>query len=108
MRNLNPDEIFDQVVAIDHHRAYFNRPLSNIVFMGMGEPLMNYKCTRAIEKITSPTALGCLPNGLVSISGIPKLIHKMADDAVQSIWPFHSILNTINPHQLCHLHVTPG
>ncbi|MEC8883012.1 MAG: radical SAM protein, partial [Bacteroidota bacterium] len=44
MRNLNPDEIFDQVVAIDQQsRLYHNRPLSNIVFMGMGEPLMNYK-----------------------------------------------------------------
>ena len=43
MRNLNPDEIFDQVVAIDQQsRLYHNRPLSNIVFMGMGEPLMNY------------------------------------------------------------------
>lgn len=43
MRNLNPDEIYDQVVAIDKEsRLYHNRPLSNIVFMGMGEPLMNY------------------------------------------------------------------
>ncbi len=42
MRNLNPDEIYDQVVAIDQQsRLYHNRPLSNIVFMGMGEPLMN-------------------------------------------------------------------
>ena len=40
MRNLNPDEIYDQVVAIDNEsRLYYNRPLSNIVFMGMGEPL---------------------------------------------------------------------
>src|SRR5690554_4881263 len=44
MRNLNPDEIYDQVVEIDREsRLYHNRPLSNIVFMGMGEPLMNYK-----------------------------------------------------------------
>ena len=42
MRNLNADEIFDQVVAIDQQsRVYFGRPLSNIVYMGMGEPLMN-------------------------------------------------------------------
>ena len=42
MRNLNPDEIFDQVVVIDRQsRLYFGRPLTNIVFMGMGEPLMN-------------------------------------------------------------------
>ena len=43
MRNLNPDEIYDQVVTInDQSLKYFNRPLSNIVYMGMGEPLMNY------------------------------------------------------------------
>ena len=86
MRNLNPDEIFDQVVAIDQQsKAYFNRPLSNIVFMGMGEPLMNYNnVLGAIEKITSPTALGMSPKRItLSTSGIPKLIHKMADDAVQ-------------------------
>ena len=55
MRNLNPDEIYDQVVAIDQEsRLYHNRPLSNIVFMGMGEPLMNYKnVLKAIDKITS-------------------------------------------------------
>ena len=55
MRNLNPDEIYDQVVAIDNEsRHYHNRPLSNIVFMGMGEPLMNYNnVIKAIEKITS-------------------------------------------------------
>ena len=60
MRNLNPDEIYDQVVAIDNEsRLYHNRPLSNIVFMGMGEPLMNYNnVIKAIDKITSPEGLG--------------------------------------------------
>ena len=86
MRNLNPDEIFDQVVAIDQQsKAYFDRPLSNIVFMGMGEPLMNYNnVLAAIEKITSPVALGMSPRRItLSTSGIPKLIKKMADDNVQ-------------------------
>ena len=86
MRNLNPDEIFDQVVAIDQQsRAYFNRPLSNIVFMGMGEPLMNYNnVLKAIDKITSPQGLGMSPRRItLSTSGIPKLIKKMADDEVQ-------------------------
>lgn len=52
MRNLNPDEIYDQVVAIDREsRLYHDRPLSNIVFMGMGEPLMNYNnVLKSIEK----------------------------------------------------------
>jgi 23S rRNA (adenine2503-C2)-methyltransferase len=83
MRNLNPDEIYDQVVAIDKQsRTYFNRPLSNIVFMGMGEPLMNYKNMLAsIDKITSKEGLGMSPRRItVSTSGVPKMIKKLADD----------------------------
>lgn len=86
MRNLNPDEIYDQVVAIDNEsRHYHNRPLSNIVFMGMGEPLMNYNnVIKAIEKITSPEGLGMSPKRIVvSTSGVPKMIRKMADDEVK-------------------------
>ncbi|RAJ14523.1 23S rRNA (adenine(2503)-C(2))-methyltransferase RlmN [Olleya aquimaris] len=86
MRNLNPDEIYDQVVAIDREsRLYFDRPLSNIVFMGMGEPLMNYNnVLKAIDKITSPEGLGMSPKRIVvSTSGVPKMIKKMADDNVK-------------------------
>ncbi len=86
MRNLNPDEIFDQVVAIDRQsRFYYNRPLSNIVFMGMGEPLMNYKnVIKAIDKITAPDGLGMSPKRItVSTSGVPKIIKKMADEEVK-------------------------
>jgi 23S rRNA (adenine2503-C2)-methyltransferase len=82
MRNLNPDEIYDQVVVIDRQsQLYFNRPLSNIVFMGMGEPLMNYKNTiAAIQKITSPEGLGMSPKRItVSTSGVTKIIREMAD-----------------------------
>ncbi|KZS39072.1 23S rRNA (adenine(2503)-C2)-methyltransferase [Aquimarina aggregata] len=86
MRNLNPDEIYDQVVAIDKEsRLYHNRPLSNIVFMGMGEPLMNYNnVLKAIDKITSSEGLGMSPKRItVSTSGVPKMIKKMADDEVK-------------------------
>ena len=86
MRNLNPDEIYDQVVAIDRQsQLYFHRPLSNIVFMGMGEPLMNYKnVLAAIEKITSADALGMSPKRItLSTSGIPKMIQKLADEQVK-------------------------
>ncbi len=86
MRNLNPDEIYDQVVAIDKQsRLYNNRPLSNIVFMGMGEPLMNYNnVLKAIDKITSKEGLGMSPKRItVSTSGVPKMIKKMADDEVK-------------------------
>lgn len=86
MRNLNPDEIYDQVVAIDKQsKLYFDRPLSNIVFMGMGEPLMNYNnVLKAIDKITSKEGLGMSPKRItVSTSGVPKMIKKMADDQVK-------------------------
>lgn len=86
MRNLNPDEIYDQVVAIDKQsRIYYNRPLSNIVFMGMGEPLMNYRnVLAAIDKITSEEGLGMSPRRItVSTSGVPKMIKKLADDEVR-------------------------
>ena len=86
MRNLNPDEIYDQVVAIDREsRLYHNIPLSNIVFMGMGEPLMNYKnVLESIEKITSDEGLGMSAKRItVSTSGVPKMIKKLADDEVR-------------------------
>ncbi|HEX8562417.1 MAG TPA: 23S rRNA (adenine(2503)-C(2))-methyltransferase RlmN [Flavobacterium sp.] len=86
MRNLGPDEIYDQVVEIDREsRLYHNRPLSNIVFMGMGEPLMNYNnVLKAIEMITSEEGLGMSPKRItVSTSGVPKMIRKLADDEVK-------------------------
>lgn len=86
MRNLNPDEIYDQVVAIHRESMlYYDRPLSNIVFMGMGEPLMNYKnVLLSIEKITSDEGLGMSPKRItLSTSGVPKMIRKMADDSVK-------------------------
>ena len=86
MRNLEPGEIYDQVAAIDNEsRLYYNRPLSNIVFMGMGEPLMNYpNVMKAIDMITSNEGLGMSPKRItVSTSGIPKMIKKMADDEVK-------------------------
>ncbi|WBX75991.1 23S rRNA (adenine(2503)-C(2))-methyltransferase RlmN [Tenacibaculum ovolyticum] len=86
MRNLNPDEIFDQVAAINKESLlYYNKKLSNIVFMGMGEPLMNYKnVIKSIEKITSPEGLGMSPRRItVSTSGVPKIIKKMADEEVK-------------------------
>lgn len=86
MRNLSPDEIYDQVWAIHNEsKEYHQRPLSNIVFMGMGEPLMNYNnVIKAIDKITSEEGLGMSPKRItVSTSGLPKMIKKMADDGVK-------------------------
>jgi 23S rRNA (adenine2503-C2)-methyltransferase len=86
MRNLNPDEIYDQVLAIDQQsRHYFHHPLSNIVFMGMGEPLLNYEnVLLAIDKITSSEGMGMSPSRItLSTVGLPKMIRKLADDGVK-------------------------
>jgi 23S rRNA (adenine2503-C2)-methyltransferase len=86
MRNLNADEIYDQVVAIrEQSEMFFNRPLTNIVFMGMGEPLLNYQnVMTAIDKITSQKGLGMAAKRItVSTVGIAKMIMKMADDGVK-------------------------
>ena len=86
MRNLNADEIFDQVAAINQESLhYYNHKLSNIVYMGMGEPLMNYNnVMKSIEMITSEEGLGMSPKRItVSTSGLPKMIKKLADDEVK-------------------------
>jgi 23S rRNA (adenine2503-C2)-methyltransferase len=86
IRNLNPDEIYDQVATINSQSLnYYGKPLSNIVFMGMGEPLLNYNnVIEGIKKITSKNGLGMSPKRItVSTSGISKMIIKMADDNVK-------------------------
>ena len=86
IRNLNPDEIYDQVATINSQSLnYSGKPLSNIVFMGMGEPLLNYNnVIEGIKKITSKNGLGMSPKRItVSTSGISKMIIKMADDNVK-------------------------
>ncbi len=100
MRNLNPDEIYDQVVAIQQQcELFFGRPLTNIVFMGMGEPLLNYSnVLAAIDKITSPKGLNMASKRLtVSTVGIAKMITKMADDGVKFnlAVSLHSALNHV-------------
>lgn len=98
MRNLNADEIYDQVAAIkEQSELFFGRPLTNIVFMGMGEPLLNYSnVVAAIDKITSPKGLNMAAKRLtVSTVGIAKMIVKMADDEVKFnlAVSLHSALN---------------
>jgi 23S rRNA (adenine2503-C2)-methyltransferase len=86
MRNLNADEIYDQVVFLRNQSVEnYNIPLSNIVYMGMGEPLLNYKNTLAsVEKITSEDGLGMSPKRItISTAGIAKMIQKLGDDEVK-------------------------
>ncbi|HKH61550.1 MAG TPA: 23S rRNA (adenine(2503)-C(2))-methyltransferase RlmN [Flavitalea sp.] len=85
-RNLDFDEIYDEVVLINQQsEKVYNKKLSNIVFMGMGEPLLNYKnVLRAIEKISSPDGLGMSPKRItVSTAGVAKLIRQLGDDKVR-------------------------
>jgi len=85
-RNLDPAEIYDQVVLIKQQaQEHYNQNLTNIVFMGMGEPLLNYKKVLAsIDKITSPQGLGMSPRRItVSTAGIAKMIKQLADDQVK-------------------------
>jgi 23S rRNA (adenine2503-C2)-methyltransferase len=85
-RNLDFDEIYDEVVLLNQQseRAH-EKKLSNIVFMGMGEPLLNYKnVLRAIEKISSPDGLGMSPRRVtVSTAGVAKMIRQLGDDKVK-------------------------
>lgn len=85
-RNLDFDEIYDEVVLINQQcEKTYGKKLSNIVFMGMGEPLLNYKnVNRAIERITSPDGLGMSPRRItVSTAGVAKAIRQLGDDKVK-------------------------
>ncbi len=84
LRNLDAGEIYDQVVMINKVcEEMYGHPLTNIVYMGMGEPLLAYKnVMKSIEHITSPDGLHMSPRRItVSTAGIAKMIKKMADDA---------------------------
>ena len=85
-RNLGYDEIYDEVVLINQQSEQtYQKKLSNIVFMGMGEPLLNYKnVLKSIEKITSPQGLGMSARRItVSTAGVAKMIHQLGDDMVR-------------------------
>lgn len=85
-RNLDFDEIYDEVVLINQQaNRIYNKKLTNIVFMGMGEPLLNYKnVLRAIDKITSPEGLGMSAKRItVSTAGVAKMIKQLGDDKVR-------------------------
>jgi 23S rRNA (adenine2503-C2)-methyltransferase len=85
-RNLNFDEIYDEVVLLNQQsERVYDKKLSNIVFMGMGEPLLNYNnVLKAIEKITSQDGLFMSPKRItVSTAGVAKQIKKLGDDKVR-------------------------
>ncbi len=83
MRNLEPGEIYDQVVMVNEQALqYFDLPLTNVVYMGMGEPLLNYKnVLESIRHLSSPEGLHMSAKRFtISTAGIAKMIKKLADD----------------------------
>ena len=85
-RNLDFDEIYDQVAIINQQSEKINgKKLSNIVFMGMGEPLLNYKnVLKSVEKITSADGMAMSPKRItVSTAGVAKSIRQLGDDKVK-------------------------
>lgn len=85
-RNLDFDEIYDEVALINQQALEHNeKKLTNIVFMGMGEPLLNYKnVLQSIERITAPDGLGMSPKRVtVSTAGVAKMIRQLGDDQVR-------------------------
>jgi 23S rRNA (adenine2503-C2)-methyltransferase len=83
IRNLDAAEIYDQVVLVNQQcLEIFNHPLTNIVYMGMGEPLLAYRnVVESIHYLTSPQGLGMSPKRItVSTAGIAKMIQQLADD----------------------------
>ncbi len=106
LRNLNADEIFDQVVHISRQSLeHYGIPLTNIVYMGMGEPLLNYSnVIKSIERITSPDGLGMSPKRItVSTAGIAKMIRKLGDDKVK----FHLALSLHAANEEKRNHIMP-
>lgn len=86
VRDLDAAEIYDQVVHINRQAENsYGMPLSNIVYMGMGEPLLNYRqVIRSVELISSPTGLGMSPRRItVSTAGIAKMIRRLADEGLR-------------------------
>jgi len=86
MRNLTADEIYDQVVLVkDTAMKKYGAHLSNIVYMGMGEPLLNYnEVMLSVDRITNPKGLGMSPKRItVSTAGVAKMIKKLGDDGVK-------------------------
>ncbi len=86
VRNLTAGEIVDQFFEVNKQSLEtFGHPLTNIVYMGMGEPLLNYKeVMRSIDFITDPEGINMSPRRItVSTAGISKMITRLADDEVR-------------------------
>jgi 23S rRNA (adenine2503-C2)-methyltransferase len=85
-RNLDFTEIYDQVAILNEQcEQAYGQKLTNIVFMGMGEPLLNYsQVLKAIDRITASDAMAMSPRRItVSTAGVSKMIRQLGDDQVR-------------------------
>lgn len=86
VRNLFAWEIFDQVALLKKRsEESYGKSLSNVVYMGMGEPLLNYaQVLHSLYLLTSEDALGMSASRItLSTAGIAKMIKQLGDDAVR-------------------------
>lgn len=86
LRNLTAAEIYEQVFIINQYSEQIHgHKLSNIVYMGMGEPLLNYtNVLKSIDLVTTDKGLEMSPKRItVSTSGIARGIRRLADDGVK-------------------------
>src|SRR3546814_20959290 len=80
------DEIDDQVVLFaNQEQTHYGQALTNRVYMGMGEPLLNYSnVLKSVERITAPDGLNMAAKRItISTAGIAKMIKKLGDDQVR-------------------------
>ena len=85
-RNLHFDEIYDQVAILNEQSLkMYGTGLTNIVYMGMGEPLLNYSnVLKSIERITASDSMAMSPKRItVSTAGVAKMIRQLGDDKVR-------------------------
>jgi 23S rRNA (adenine2503-C2)-methyltransferase len=85
-RNLHFDEIYDQVAILNEQsEKMYGKKLTNIVYMGMGEPLLNYKnVLKSIDRLTASDSMALSPKRItVSTAGVAKMIKQLGDDQVR-------------------------
>ncbi len=82
-QNLTAGEIFDQVWQMNTlAQERYGRGITNVVFMGMGEPLLNYdNVLRSLDVLTHDDGFGLAPRRItVSTVGLARRIKQLADD----------------------------
>lgn len=87
LRNLDASEIFDQVWLVNQQAlTHFGHPLTNVVYMGMGEPLLAYRpVMESVERLTAADGLNMSPRRLtISTAGVSKIIRQLADDGCKT------------------------